>query len=589
MEATNGEAMPQRRLSTGKRILLWISQLILLAVVVMCIGSFVTSFDFNDKGWVFVGLWAGSLIAWAAFIRSFNDGPFLGVHPRWRDYRPLALLLPLFAAGWLTFYDNWRWAYTGDSFSVYGVGYHLAHDGLRMNPLSVHGIDNAFTYLWELTYNWPMYFLGPELIWHRVGQLIIACGALIAIYAYFRGVIGNLWAAVLIAATAMNYVWLWVTYVSYLKIDSNIFYFMMLIWVTLAWRHPERLGLWMMAGFTAGLSLFYTPSAWAGIGAAGLVLALYGVWKLRFGAVLVAGLSVLIIAVPILIEYEHMNRVIQMQSIPVGPDRQQFFPGFEYVWKIFREILLTPYDSYIDKLGVSGPFFQVPLGHLYLVGLVFAVLSIAPLLRRKLRIPAAVPVLLLLFVFDAFSMALSNKGYGNVSHKRSYNLIPLQMFFAILPLYLLYTWGETRRRWRLAVVGAAAVILVVYGAMNVRAIMNPHQGMYGVNIFDGLIQLRQTHPRQKIFLFTSREGLKEPLSRNGLFHFAYRLMDNVTMTNRFEDAEIERACRLGAMVCYEPNFDMQRFDPLVTARGERLEMFEVVNSQELRCFRCVSG
>jgi hypothetical protein len=587
MEAIKDEVVPQRGSSTSNYILWWACRLALLAAVAACVGGFVTTFNFNDKHLAVDGLWLGALIAWALLIRSFNDGPFIGLRPRWPDFRPLVIVLPLFAACWLPFYDNWRWAYTGDSFSVYGVGFYLANNGLRMNPLSVHGIDNAFTYLWELTYNWPMYFLGPELIWHRVGQLIIACGALAAIYAYFRTVVGNLWATVIVVATAMNYVWLWVTYVSYLKIDSNIFYFVTLIWVTLAWRHPQRLGLWMLAGMTAGLSLFYTPSAWAGIGAAGLVLAFFGLWKRHFGGIVVAGLSVLIVAVPILIELEHMNRVIQMQSIPVGPDRQQFFPGFDYVWKIFREILLTPYDSYIDKLGVSGPFFQAPLGHAYLIGMAIAFLSMAPLLRRKLRVPAVVPALLLLFVFDALSMALSNKGYGNVSHKRSYNLIPLQMFFAILPFYLVYTWGETRRWWRAGVVGATAVVLLVYGALNVRAMMNPHQGMYGVNLFDGLIQLRQTHPDQKIFLFTSRQGLKEALSKDGLFQFAYGLMDNVTMTDRFDDAEVERACQADAMLCYEPNFDMQSFDPLVTARGERLQKFEIVNSQELRCFECV--
>jgi hypothetical protein len=110
--------------------------------------------------------------------------------------------------------------------------------------------------------------------------------------------------------------------------------------------------------------------------------------------------------------------------------------------------------------------------------------------------------------------------------------------------------------------------------------------MYGTNIFDGLIQLRQTNPDQQIFLFTSREGLKEPLAKDAMFQFVYGLMDNVTMTNRFEDAEIERACAVNALVCYEPNFDVERFRPLVTARGDRLQTFVVVNSQELRCFQC---
>jgi len=587
MNATKDGTESQRRGWNGRRVLLWLSRTAFFVVVVVCIVTFVTSFDFSSKDLTIDGLWVGALFAWASLVYTFKEGPFIGVRPRWKQYWPLAILLPLFAACWLPFYDNWRWAYTGDSFGVYGVGYYLAKNGLRGNPLSVHGIDNAFTYLWELTYSWPMYVLGPELIWHRVGQLIIACGALAAIYAYFRGVVGSLWAAVIVVATAMNYVWLWMSYVSYFKLDSNIFYFAILIWVTLAWRYPERLGVWMMAGLTAGLSLFYTPSAWAGIAMAGLFLAAFGIVRGYLGGVVVAGLSVPVISFPILMELPHMIRMVEMQSIPIGPDRQQFFPGFEYVWKIFREILLTPYDSYIDKLGVSGPFFQVPLGHAYLVGLALAFLAISPLLRLKLRVPAVTPLLLLLFVLDALSMALSNKGYGNVSHKRSYNLIPLQMFFAILPFYLVYTWGRARRWWRLGVVGITSVVLVFYGAMNVRAMLNPHQGMYGVNIFDGLIQLHQTNPGQKIFLFTSRKFLEEPLSKDGLFQFAYGLMDDVTMTGKFDEAEIERACAADALICYEPNFDMERIDPLVTVFGPRLQKFEVVNSQELRCFQCV--
>ena len=56
-------------------------------------------------------------------------------------------------------------------------------------------------------------------------------------------------------------------------------------------------------------------------------------------------------------------------------------------------------------------------------------------------------------------------------------------------------------------------------------------------------------------------------------------------TTDFE--EFERGCQLGALLCYEPNFDAQRIQPLVDAFGDRLRKFEVVNSQELRCFECL--
>jgi hypothetical protein len=81
--------------------------------------------------------------------------------------------------------------------------------------------------------------------------------------------------------------------------------------------------------------------------------------------------------------------------------------------------------------------------------------------------------------------------------------------------------------------------------------------------------------------------LDEPLSLDGLFQFAYGMMDNVTMTREFTDAEIETVCELDGLACYEPNFDMERFDPLIAAREGRMAKFEIVNSQELRCFRCL--
>jgi hypothetical protein len=582
---TTDEAAPQVGGTATRRLLLWVARAIFLLALVASFVTFLNTFSPDANRPVDYGLWLGAIIAWALLLATFGTAPFIGLRPRWRQLWPLAVLLPLFAACWLQFYDNWRWAYTGDSFGVYAVTYWLPKNGLRTSLLSVHGIDNAFTYLWEVTYSWPMYFLGSELIWHRVGQLIIACAALAAIYLYFRMVVGNLWASVIVVATAANYVWLWVTYVSYYKIDSNVFYFLMLIWGTLIWRHPERLGLWMMAGLTAGLSLFYTPSAWAGVMAVGLFVAAYGLMQRRFGAVAVAGLSFPLIAVPILLEWRHMRSVIQMQSVPVGPDRQSFFPGFEYTWKIFREIMLAPYDSVIDKLGVSGPFFQPPLGHAYLVGIGLAAIALVPWLRRRLRLPGAAPVLLALLVFDAALLAFSNKGYGNVSHKRSYNIIPLQMFFAVLPFYMLYALGSARRRWRLAVVGSTAVVLVFYGAMNARAILNPHNGMYGVNIYDGLIQLRQTDPQRPVFVFTTRD-FAEALSRKALFHYVYGLMDNVTLTDEFTVEEFERGCSAGVLLCYEPNFDTERFKPLLDAFGDRVAKFEVVNSQELRCFEC---
>jgi hypothetical protein len=334
--------------------------------------------------------------------------------------------------------------------------------------------------------------------------------------------------------------------------------------------------------------LFYTPSAWAGIMGIGLFLAGYGLVQRRFGAVVVAGVSALLVAVPILIEIPWMLEMLRLQTLPMDAQRTTFFPGFEYVYRIFKEILFSPYFSHLDKLGVSGAFFRPPLDHVYLGGVALAAISIVPPLRRRLRIPAFVPALLVLLLWDALFLALTNKGYGNVSHKRSYNLIPLQIFFAVLPFYVLYVWGGTRRWWRYVVVGSWAAALVVYATLNLLTIMHPHKAMYGGNLYDGMIELRQRYPEQQVRLFTTRD-LSHAFGEDSLFQYVYGILDNLTTVRQFDDAEVDRACELGALLCYEPNFDSERFDPLLERNLTRLAPFEVINSHELRCFRCTSS
>lgn len=566
----------------------WVVRALLLAAAAGGVLGFLQRFDHGVNQLDVIGLWLMPLGAWVWFVSTLGTAPMFGLRWRPADYWPLAVLLPLFACCWLPFYDNWRWAYTGDSFGVYGVGYWFAQKGLRQSLLSVHGIDNAFTILWESTYHLPMYLFGPSLFWQRVGQLSMACAALAAIYAYFRMVVGRLWAAAIVMVTASNYVWLWVTYVSYLKIDSNVFYFVMLGWTTLVWRHPERYGLWMLAGYTAGLSLFYTPSAWAGIMCMGLFLAAYGLWQRRPGVVAVSGVSAVLVAVPILIEVPWMLEMVRIQALPMTAERASFFPGWEYVWRIFQEIVLSPYFSVIDKLGVSGAFFRPPLTHTYLAGLALSFLALLPPLRRRLRLPEAVPALLLLFLLDALFLALTNKGYGNVSHKRSYNLIPLQVFFAVLPFCAVHAWRGSGRLWRPAVVSLFAVSYLSYALLNLQAIMYPHKAMYGGNLFDGLIELRQRYPRQEVVLFTTRD-LSEPFGEDSLFQYAYGILDNLTITRRFTEEEVDRVCRRQGLLCYEPNFDRDRFDPLLERREGILAEFEVLNSHELRCFACIAS
>ena len=178
----------------------------------------------------------------------------------WRDLFPIAVILPVFIAAWLPFYDNWRWAYTGDSLAWFTVASGVARSGLTRNLLSVHGVDDHFTCIHSLAFNSLMFLVAPSLLWHRVGKLIVSCLSLASMYAFFTLMLGRWWAAAVVVATATNYVWLWFSYISYGHIDSHIFYFLTLLLATLVWRHPEDLGHWMWCGLVGGFALFFTQT-----------------------------------------------------------------------------------------------------------------------------------------------------------------------------------------------------------------------------------------------------------------------------------------------------------------------------------------
>ncbi len=92
-----------------------------LAAILFLI-SFLRTFDWHEPQWT-DATWFAALFSWsgAVLARARPAGERLP----WRraDFLPLAVLLPLFALCWLPFYDNWRWAFTGDSFGIYTTGY----------------------------------------------------------------------------------------------------------------------------------------------------------------------------------------------------------------------------------------------------------------------------------------------------------------------------------------------------------------------------------------------------------------------------------------------------------------------------------
>ncbi len=536
-------------------------------------------FDPRVMQWRVDTLWAGAIVVWVVAIRRLT-GPPHGLLPSWPSAHSLLLpaaLLAVFAAAWLPFYDNWRWAYTGDSVVWFSVAAEAAAHGLPQNLLSTHGVDNNFTLLHGIAFNALLFVFGPTFFWHRVGKLIISCLSLAAIYTYFATTLGRRWAAAILVGTATNYVWLWFSYVSYGHIDSHIYYFLTLVLATIVWQHPDHLGAWMTCGLLGGLSLFFTQTSWSVVAAAGIVFAVFGFATRRYAAVALYALSFLLVASPVLLQVSALLDMTtrQTRSIYTWP----------YLTRIFREILLLPAASPYHHIGVDGAFLRWPLGHLYAAGVALAALGLLPPLRRVLRVPPVAPLLLVLLLWDAILLTLTNNGYESPSTKRAYNLIPLQVFFALLPGYILAAWG---RRWKWFERGAFVLVgaaLTLSAGANSSLLLHPARGIYGGNVMDGLIELRQRFP-DRVLLLETRPGYREALAPDSFFDQSYHLRERVTLETQITEAAIEHACDVRMLVCYEPNMDQERFEPLRRRYAGMLEPLPLLNSIELVCYRC---
>lgn len=527
--------------------------------------------------WGVDALWVLGLVFWIVLVRQLGGDRLLGAWPSREKVWPLAVFLLLFAIAWLPFYDDWRWAYTGDSVSWFAVGAVAAKNGLAHNLLSLHGVDGHFTYLHSLAFNSLLFIFEPTLFWHRVGKLIASCVSLSAIYAYFTMTLGRWAALAIVAAVATNYVWLWFSYVSYGHIDTYTAYFLSLACAVSIWRQPDRIGTWMICGLIGGLSLFFTQTAWSAVLAVGIFLGAFALLSRRILAAVVYGVSFVLTAIPVLLQLPGLLRMTARQAGVVF--------DWNYLSKIFSTILQFAYQSPYDHIGVHGAFLRPPLTELYLVGGALAAVAALPPARRLLRIPAIAPVLLAMLLWDAALMALTNNAYGMPSTKRAFALIPIQVFLALLPLLVAHSWLA---RW--ATVGRVAtslvvVVLAVYAAGSFRVLAEPPPGLYGTNTFDGLIELRQRFPERGVLLVTTRPEYVRDLREDSFFHEAYRLADRVATDERRSGAAVERACAEQRLLCYEAHMEPP-FIAVVEAHSHRLETFPLLNSKELRCFEC---
>jgi len=556
-----------------------------LGSAVLTIGAlavFTYYFDVQRNQLLLDGLWVAALALWAVTIVSAFPPPRFS-SPGELPWRPLAAFLALFACAWLPFYDNWRWAYTGDSFSFWNWSYNLYDLGLRFNALGWAGsIDDIQTNLYHLAYNWWVFPFGPTMFAHRFGSFVMAAFGVGAIYTYFSlGLRSAAWALAIIFLTVTNYMWIWISYVSYERVDSFIFYYVALSCALLAWRSPERIGPWLLGGINTGLALFFTQVSWPGVVASGVVLSLVTLRTRRWQPFVIFIVSFLIAALPVLHEFRWWMRMLQYNA---GPSHQTWHFTFSYFANIAQQMFWLPYTSSILRQGGNGAFLRWPFGSLYLAGCGLAALGLVGPVRRRLHIPGFATPLLLLLAWDIILQSLTTPGYGSPSHKRAYNLVPLEVFFAVLPFIVVSAWPS--RVLRHGVVALFIAAVGAYAAENFQLLMFPTPGTYGENIYDGFIELRQRFPERAVVFLRSGDAVRELLAPGSRFDLAYHIADHLTVTPVFEESVVVRACGTGDVICYEPNADGVQAEPLLKSFADRLQPFPLLNSIQLACYEC---
>lgn len=547
----------------------------IIAPIICLLAMFAWRFDPNRDQRLVNGCWLAALLLWATYIRALDGQRTGGLRLRRRDAWPLLALLAVFVPAWLPFYRNWRWAYTGDTLGYYSMQWTVAVKGPYQNVLSVRGLDDHFTYLVTIAYGVLMYLFDATLFWHRASLLLMSCLAMAVIYLWFVTVVGRAWAFAVVLGMALNYVWIWCTYSSYGKSDSFIFGFATLIFGTTIWRHPERFFPWMCCGITGGLALFFEQTAWAEVAAVNAVLGLTAIRQRRFAALAVLVVSFLLAAIPLLLQWPVFFKMNAGQADSVFT--------LEYLRRIFLDTFFQPYESPLFGLGVQGPFFPEPLGTSYLCGVTLAAASTMAPIRRALRIPPVAPVILALVLWETVLMTLTNNGYFQPSMKRTYHLIPLQMFLALLPYQALVGLAQPRPRLHAAAVAIVVAVFAAYGVNNARLLLWPAPGIYGDNVFDAMIEVRQRFPERSVVLFSSRERMPEWVAG---YHEWYQVNDTVRVESAFSAETLAAACHAKALVCYEPDYDDDRIATMFGDRYVAVRVLPLLNTHHARCLEC---
>ena len=548
--------------------------ILLLALVVI----FAATFDPEVNRWFVNFTWLAALGIWAGIVWR-SDGPSPASRLKGKYVWPFLLFVPVFAAVWLPFYDNWRWVQAGDTIGWYGLPEAAARYGLPRSLLSVHGIGDLFTYTQLMVDNFLMFIFEPTFFWHRASNFTISVLALLAIYTFFSLHLEYLWPLAIVVTTAATFNWQNISHISFNHIDSFIYAYGALTALTLVLRDPSRRSRWLGLGLVAGLSLFFTQTAWAEVTACALVLGPWALYKRHYLPLGICALSFLVAGLPMLLQFPGLLHQATTQT--------QVLWDWGYVSTIFRLILMLPVGRDWGAVDWNGAFAGWPSGQFYIAGLIVAALCIVPAVRLRLRLPAAVVGLLFLFLAEAVLMTITNNANSNPSPKRTYHLIPLQAFFGLLPFYTVAVAVRSRPLLYRSAAAAAFAAVLAYTLASASLFVYPERFRFGGNVIDGIVQMRQRFSDRKVLVFAPQESFKTALEDPaGIFNQGYHVAETVSVTRTIDPSVVDAACTAQVILCYcmQPE-NREQFER--AASGRKLRKIDVYATVELQCFECM--
>jgi hypothetical protein len=536
---------------------------------------FVITFNPEVNQWLVTFTWLAALLSWAFGIWR-SDPPAKDAH---FDRRHIWVLVPfvvIFGALWLPFYDNWRWSDVADTLGWWVLPSAAAKYGLARSILSVDGVARLMTYTEDMLVNFLMFVFAPTFFWHRAGNFMISTLSLLAIYTFFSLILDFPWALAIIIVTAATWHFQLMSHISWDHIDSFICAYLALSAFTLILRDPERRTRALALGTVAGLSLFFTATAWAEVTACGVAVGAWALYRRKFSMLAVCGVSFLIASLPALMQLPHLANAAASQA--------RVMWDWSYLFRIFQATLWLPAGRELASIQFVGAFASRPCGEFYFAGLTIAVMALVPAIRRRLRLPPAVVGLLFLFLAEVLAMTVTNNLNGSPDPKRTYHLIPLQAFFGLLPLYTLaVAFRPSSLRYR-AVTATAFLAVGVYAVVGASLVIYPAR--FGGNLYDGLIQLRQRFPDRKVLVFSPQPWVgAEVRNPESVINDVYHVSDTVLVTQTIDESAVAAVCSAGTILCYYTRPENKEELDRATA-GHQFRKIDLFAVGELLCFEC---